>query len=709
MGLKFADELAYLQIRTDSTQRSSCGILDLTRLHPRGELPRTACLAFVGFRGLGTLHTIQFLFSILSSTPSIPLLLAGPVLRRVTARQVVVNLVLSRPAAVHACVFVAGAEPVHAECFELAHSGEFRLGTHAYLHALCMDLEQDLPRDQWIAYDLGVQDGDAVRWLNELAPGLSYTGHDRPGFVLKARTDHVLHGSCRKPHHDGEDALASVDGLLQAARDTGVEQQPAMLLFTGDQVYTDDIAGPHLAAIDQLSQLLGLFEESLPGSNSVSSNSLQSNPHYYRRSSLLPTSTKAQGIDEVLFSGARKPVFTSINAENHLMTLGEVLAQYLLCWSPVPWTLVDIDAVPMSVPDAHRQVYVKQLRSLRRFVSGLDRVRRVMANVPCYMIFDDHDITDDWNLSRAWEKRAYESPLARRIIGNALIGYWLFQGWGNAPENFDEALMGSGRRLLLGEGEPDAHDALIGQLLKYERWGYVVETLPRVVVMDTRTQRWHSEHAGSWPSGLMDWESLAATQQQLLGQPSVILVSAAPIFGVKLIEIVQRVATWCGLSLVIDAENWMAHRGSASAILNVFRHRKTPRHFVILSGDVHYAFAFDILLRRVVDGPEIWQITSSGLGNSFPPALLRRFDRLNRFLFASRSPLNWLTQRRRMRIKQRRPSQYSGRYPHQRLVNGAGVGRVYLNESGQPTRIEHVLATGEVVEFSPGYETDWVH
>ncbi len=37
------------------------------------------------------------------------------------------------------------------------------------------------------------------------------------------------------------------------------------------------------------------------------------------------------------------------------------------------------------------------------------------------MIFDDHDITDDWNLSARWELTAYGHPFSRRIIGNALL------------------------------------------------------------------------------------------------------------------------------------------------------------------------------------------------------------------------------------------------------------------------------------------------
>ena len=153
----------------------------------------------------------------------------------------------------------------------------------------------------------------------------------------------------------------------------------------------------------------------------------------------------------------------------------------------------------------------------------------------------------------------------------------------------------------------------------------------------------------------MDWEALCEMQQELIGQPSVILVSAAPIFGVKLIETIQKIFTFFGKALTVDAENWMAHKGTASVILNIFRHHKTPPNFVILSGDVHYSFVYDVKLRFRRNSPNITQITCSGIKNEFPEKLLRWFDRLNRVLYARRSPLNWFTQRRNMTIKHRRP------------------------------------------------------
>jgi hypothetical protein len=64
--------------------------------------------------------------------------------------------------------------------------------------------------------------------------------------------------------------------------------------------------------------------------------------------------------------------------------------------------------------------------------------RRVMANTATYMLCDDHEITDDWNLDQEWEDATKKNPMARRIIANGLAAYWGFQAWGNDPDMFDK-------------------------------------------------------------------------------------------------------------------------------------------------------------------------------------------------------------------------------------------------------------------------------
>ncbi|WP_238534234.1 metallophosphoesterase family protein [Advenella kashmirensis] len=253
-------------------------------------------------------------------------------------------------------------------------------------------------------------------------------------------------------------------------------------------------------------------------------------------------------------------------------------------------------------------------------------------------------------------------------------------GWGNRPDAFDAVLDDTSALAATPDAtdhlDATAQDALITRLLSFNQWDYVLRTQPTVIVLDTRTRRWHSRRLPSRPSGLMDWESLTDLQHELLDETAAVIVSPTPMFGVKLIEVVQRLCTFAGHALTVDAENWMTHRGSASVMLNIFRHSRTPGNYVILSGDVHYSFAYDVQVRDRDRSPHIWQITSSGIKNEFPRRLLDWLDRLNRWLYSPRSPLNWFTQRRHLQIQPRLPDQ---RRSGERLWNGAGIGQILLD------------------------------
>jgi hypothetical protein len=63
----------------------------------------------------------------------------------------------------------------------------------------------------------------------------------------------------------------------------------------------------------------------------------------------------------------------------------------------------------------------------------LPKVRRVLANIPTYMIFDDHEVTDDWNITYRWQKLTRGNSLGRGVTRNALAAFTIFQYWGNDP------------------------------------------------------------------------------------------------------------------------------------------------------------------------------------------------------------------------------------------------------------------------------------
>ncbi|MDX1368876.1 alkaline phosphatase D family protein [Pseudomonas sp.] len=630
-----------------------------------------------------------------SNTATLPQVLAGPLLRRLQPDRLLLWLVGSQPLPLTLqLAFTAEGVPTSRD-YPLTdeYCQVLQIGERAFLHLIDLPLQNPLPCDVQIDYDLLIAtDGQPPQGIAQWAAHLLYGNAQRPNFVLRSRIDQLLHGSCRKPHHAAADGLLCADRLLAAPHSPS--QRPALLLMSGDQVYADDVGGPMLRAIHQLIERLGLFGERLEGAVVDNSDALYVHPaSYYQRADLLPALASNDTLREKFFGGVEKPIFTSNSADNHLVTLAEVLAMYLLVWSPTPWTLLAAEMPALSEEQAAR--YQRERVPIDAFRAGLGRVARALAHLPTLMIFDDHDVTDDWNLSAQWEQTAYGHPFSKRIIGNALIAYLLCQGWGNNPDVFTEQLrqlqaMSRGRD---GNNHLDsaAQDGLIDQLLHFHHWHYELPSSPALVVLDTRTRRWRSERNLKRPSGLMDWEALCELQQALLDHPSAIIVSPAPIFGVKLIEGVQKLFSWVGQPLMVDAENWMAHRGAAQVILNIFRHSRTPGNYVILSGDVHYSFVYEVLIRQRKRGPHIWQITSSGLKNEFPPRLLDWFDRLNRWLYAPWSPLNWLTKRRRMQVEPRIPSRSKA---GERLWNAAGIGQVFFNEQGQPCEILQHNADG---------------
>ena len=624
----------------------------------------------------------------------LPPVLVGPLLRRLEPSRLLLWLVGSRALSLTLRLEFADQEAGDRRCdFPLAgtHCQIVPIGQHAFVHLIDLPLQTPLPSDVRIDYDLLIEtDGATPKGIADWAPHLLYDGARQPNFVLRSRVDQILHGSCRKPHHPVPDGLLCVDRLL--AQDHDPQQRPALLMMSGDQVYADDVAGPMLCAIHALIERLGLRHEHLDGAVVDDSAALYEHPaSYYHRPDLLPATKASETLRQRFFGGVEKPIFTSSNADNHLVTLAEVMAMYVLVWSPTPWTLIE---PKMPALDAQaRERYQLEQTQIDAFKADLGGAARAMAHLPILMMFDDHDITDDWNLSAQWEETAYGHAFSRRIIGNALIAYMLCQGWGNNPDAFAGPLAKTLDMTLPGSSHLDnvVQDDLIEDLRRFHDWQYVLPTTPALVVLDTRTRRWRSESNLKRPSGLLDWEALSEFQQALLDHPSAIIVSPAPVFGVKLIETIQSVFSRLGYSLMVDAENWMAHRGAAQVMLNIFTHSRTPRNYVILSGDVHYSFVYEVMIRHRRGGPKVWQITSSGVKNEFPRRLLNWLDRLNRWLYAPASPLNWLTKRRQFEVKPRIP-QHSK--TGERLWNSAGVGQVFFNEKGQPEHIFQLNADG---------------
>lgn len=62
---------------------------------------------------------------------------------------------------------------------------------------------------------------------------------------------------------------------------------------------------------------------------------------------------------------------------------------------------------------------------------GDPQIRWLLSTVPTAMIFDDHEIIDDWNTSQAWRRDMAKLSWWRERIVGAFASYWVYQHLGN--------------------------------------------------------------------------------------------------------------------------------------------------------------------------------------------------------------------------------------------------------------------------------------
>ncbi|WP_460359206.1 alkaline phosphatase D family protein [Mycobacterium sp. ZZG] len=83
-------------------------------------------------------------------------------------------------------------------------------------------------------------------------------------------------------------------------------------------------------------------------------------------------------------------------------------------------------------------VTFSEYEGLYRHTWGDPEIRWILSTLPTAMIFDDHDIRDDWNTSAAWRREMNKKPWWRDRIRAGLGSYWVYQHIGNlSPEQLD--------------------------------------------------------------------------------------------------------------------------------------------------------------------------------------------------------------------------------------------------------------------------------
>ena len=108
--------------------------------------------------------------------------------------------------------------------------------------------------------------------------------------------------------------------------------------------------------------------------------------------------------------------------------------------------------------------------------------RWLLSTLPSSMIFDDHDVRDDWNTSYAWKQEIEKTSWWHERIVSGLVSYWVHQHLGNlspderaADDIWQLVARHDGRR----RGRPDPAAARPGRARRPAPGDLPVELLPR--------------------------------------------------------------------------------------------------------------------------------------------------------------------------------------------------------------------------------------
>ncbi|PJE23394.1 MAG: phosphodiesterase [Mycobacterium sp.] len=251
---------------------------------------------------------------------------------------------------------------------------------------------------------------------------------------------------------------------------------------------------------------------------------------------------------------------------------------------------------------------------LYRYSWSDPEIRWLMSTVPTAMIFDDHDIRDDWNTSASWRADINEKPWWRDRIRAGLASYWVYQHLGNlSPAELaaDEDY----RRLLATDGDcwpylaelADRADAEVdgnkGVRFSY-RWDF---GRSRLIMIDSRNGRildsgqrmMVGENEFDWVraqvcDGLDELDHLMlASSVPWLMPPALGDLEAANERNADRPGLRGRIAEKTRQAL--DLEHWPAFHKSfvrlAELIHDVAGHPQGPATVNVLSGDVHHSYA----------------------------------------------------------------------------------------------------------------------
>jgi hypothetical protein len=241
-------------------------------------------------------------------------------------------------------------------------------------------------------------------------------------------------------------------------------------------------------------------------------------------------------------------------------------------------------------------------------------VRWLFSTVSTSMVWDDHDMSDDWNISRTWLVEMKRKPWWHHRAVAGIMSYWIYQHLGNlSPRELDANELYREVRGNPRAGEPlRAWATRIDSTGSGTRWSFCRDIGgTRAIFMDSRAGRvltderrsifddeewaWIAEHA----EGDFDHLLIATTVPYLLS-PGFHHLEA---WGERVGDGAWgRPAAWLAEKLrrAVDFDHWASFAMSFERLRNLLeevgsgKRGKPPATIVLLSGDVHHAYLCEV-------------------------------------------------------------------------------------------------------------------
>ena len=278
-------------------------------------------------------------------------------------------------------------------------------------------------------------------------------------------------------------------------------------------------------------------------------------------------------------------------------------------------------------------------------------IRWLLATVSSVMIFDDHDVIDDWNISWEWLRDVRATTWWDARITGAFMSYWIYQHLGNltAGELEEEPMY---RRAVAARGDVGDELETFARRADREsaatRWASMRDFgRSRVLVIDSRAARVLDEHHRHMVDP-DEWEWIV--QRSRADVDHLLVVSTLPVFmspGIHHLEawneavcagVWGRPAARLGerLRRALDLEHWPAFQDSFALMVDLVRDvatggggaRRPPASVSLIGGDVHNASVAEVSLgRRDPSRSRVHQIVCSPFRNPLAPRQ-RRLVRL---------------------------------------------------------------------------------